>query len=452
MRCLTTFCALVAASAPTLGFAEDLFSTSYEEPTYSVGALDGQGGWVAPHFGVAGVTSKLSRSGSQAVEFDEINEHAQQSGPFPTTQPRVVVKQAVYIDGPDDEELLQEGFFVTPHAIGGVAPDNDFIGQISVINGKGNLGLGATLGSGDGRKGFVPIEAGRWFILKHVLDFANQTREAFVDGEFIASAPFANPGTDLSRVEMVVLNIPNHRVYFDDLSITAVPDPDTEIEMLGQSFAIQGEPRVLQTIKRLSSAFAKRSSEENRRELETVTEALQEAMKAGNESRANVLALKARLLKDAIENKNSFRSARDQIDAAEALIGLEWMVGEWTAEMVTDDGAILRILATTEWLVDKKFLRSKWVTKDAGRMISEREITWYWDSVEEVIRNQRFDSDRESGRATIEVGEAMIRGSRKSVDKVGKPISLAFVYKRTKADSYSFDEANALSLKFRRKT
>lgn len=181
MRCLTMFCALVAVSAPTLGFAEDLFSTSYEEPTFSVGPLDGQGGWDAQFFGVAEVTSDLWLSGSQSVEFDGINEFAQQIGPFPTPKPVVVVQQAVYIDGPDADELLEEGFFVTPHAIGGDDPDNDdndFIGQISVVNGDGPLALGASLGLSDTSIGFVPVEVGEWFVLEHVLNFASQTQAA----------------------------------------------------------------------------------------------------------------------------------------------------------------------------------------------------------------------------------------------------------------------------------
>jgi hypothetical protein len=45
-------------------------------------------------------------------------------------------------------------------------------------------------------------------------------------------------------------------------------------------------------------------------------------------------------------------------DADEPLNGLDWMVGEWTSEMVFD-GTHLTILATTEWLHDQKFLRSK---------------------------------------------------------------------------------------------
>ncbi len=137
-------------------------------------------------------------------------------------------------------------------------------------------------------------------------------------------------------------------------------------------------------------------------------------------------------------------------DAYEHLKRLEWMVGEWTSEMFFEESRI-RISATTKWLHDKKFLRSKWVFMDAAGVVAEREITWYWDPVEKVVRNQKFDSDGEWGRATVEVGEGILRGRRKFVDEVGTPFSSVFVYKRTGSDSYSFDEEDALSLKFRRK-
>jgi hypothetical protein len=86
-----------------------------------------------------------------------------------------------------------------------------------------------------------------------------------------------------------------------------------------------------------------------------------------------------------------------------------------------------------------------------SRVAHEREITWYWDPVEKIVRNQKFNSDGEWGQATIEVSEGSLRGRRKFVDKVGDPYTSRFVYKRTGPDSYSFDEDDALSLDFRRK-
>ena len=101
--------------------------------------------------------------------------------------------------------------------------------------------------------------------------------------------------------------------------------------------------------------------------------------------------------------------------AYERLKGLEWMVGEWTAEGFHDESHI-RIVATTKWLHDNEFLRSNWVFMDDGGVVHNREITWYWDPVQKVVRNQEFDSDGEWVRATVEVDDAVIRVRRDIVD------------------------------------
>ncbi|MEM7313985.1 MAG: PEP-CTERM sorting domain-containing protein [Planctomycetota bacterium] len=126
---------------------------------------------------------------------------------------------------------MQDGFFVRPFGFSGDNPDNiddgGYLGQLIVVNGDGPLGLGATLGLADGvpNAGFVPINVGEWFVLEHVLNLDTQTQEAYVDGQFIASAPFVNPANELSGVEFVVLNTPDHVIYFDDMNITAIPEP-----------------------------------------------------------------------------------------------------------------------------------------------------------------------------------------------------------------------------------
>ncbi len=238
MRCLTVLCAFAAASAPTWAAAEVvLYSTGYEPPTYSVGPLTGNDNWVA-FFANAEVTSNLSLSGSQSVVVDKANEFAQRGGSFSTAAPIVTLRQAVYIDGPDEEEFLQEGFFIRPFGISGDNPNNvdegGFVGQLLVVNGEGPLGLGATIGLADGvpNAGFVPVDVGEWFVLEHVLNLETQTQEAYVDGQFIASAPFVNSANELSGVEFVVLNTPDHVIYFDDMSITAIPEPGS-VALLG---------------------------------------------------------------------------------------------------------------------------------------------------------------------------------------------------------------------------
>lgn len=229
----TLFCHVLLAVFSVAASAETLFSTGYEPPTYSVGPLDGQDGWDAQFFDVAEVTSDFSRSGFQSLEFgvDVTNEFAQRAGSFSTSEPIVMLRQAVYIDGPDEDALIPDGFFIRAVGFSGDNPDNTedggFLGQLTVVNGEGPLGLGANLGLAEEAIGFVPVEVGDWFVLEHVLNLATQTQEAYVDGQFIASAPFVNPATEVSGVEIVVLNAGNHTVYLDDLSVTAVPEPST---------------------------------------------------------------------------------------------------------------------------------------------------------------------------------------------------------------------------------
>ena len=144
------------------------------------------------------------------------------------------------------------------------------------------------------------------------------------------------------------------------------------------------------------------------------------------------------------------QEAKKKNYAYEHLKPLEWMVGKWTAEGFHDESHI-RIVATTKWLHDNKFLRSNWVFMDDGGVVHNREITWYWDPVQKVVRNQEFDSDGEWVRATVEVDDAVIRVRRDIVDEVGKAYSEVTVYKRTGSDSFSFGDEDSQSLKFRRK-
>jgi hypothetical protein len=137
-------------------------------------------------------------------------------------------------------------------------------------------------------------------------------------------------------------------------------------------------------------------------------------------------------------------------DAQKHLKGLEWLVGEWTSQGEFE-GSMLVVEVTTRWLHNNSFLRSNWTISHAGKNVFEREITWYWDPVWKVVRNHKFDSDGEWGRATIEVGEGTLRGRREYVDRVGTATSSVFVMKRTGADSYTFAEEGALHLTFRRK-
>ena len=69
---------------------------------------------------------------------------------------------------------------------------------------------------------------------------------------------------------------------------------------------------------------------------------------------------------------------------------------KWTSESDFGERNISE-QSTSVWLHDQKFLRTKWKFIAGEENVHQREITWYWDPVKEVVWNQIFDSDAEWG-------------------------------------------------------
>ena len=145
------------------------------------------------------------------------------------------------------------------------------------------------------------------------------------------------------------------------------------------------------------------------------------------------------------------QEAKNQNDAYEHLKELEWMVGEWTAEL-DDDGQVVTLPVTCEWLHSKKFVRCKWQGIRRGEVLWEQEVTWYWDPVEKVVRYQSFQDSGMWGRATAEVSGGSIRGKINHVSEKGERIAFDFSLKRTGPDSFTWweDEGPGV-VEFRRK-
>ena len=208
---------LTAASSPAL--AETLFTTSYEDPAYVVGALDGQDGWETRFFDTPFVTSAFSLTGAQSVAVLGGALTTQTFG-FDTLETAISISQAVYLSGPDPFPAD----FVSPIAVNG---DDGFIGQVAIRNGGASLG-----GAADNDVGFVPVPTGEWFMLELVLDFETQTQQAYVDDQFIGSDAFASASTEITSLDIFILNgtfgfpgDPTAPVFLDDLTITTVPLP-----------------------------------------------------------------------------------------------------------------------------------------------------------------------------------------------------------------------------------
>ena len=87
-------------------------------------------------------------------------------------------------------------------------------------NGDAVLGvLGPAVGS-------IPVSTGTWNDFRLVLDFQTQTVTGYVNSQLLGSGTFANPTTDLTRVNIGLNGVPNGDTgYFDQLSITSVPEP-----------------------------------------------------------------------------------------------------------------------------------------------------------------------------------------------------------------------------------
>ena len=138
--------------------------------------------------------------------------------------------------------------------------------------------------------------------------------------------------------------------------------------------------------------------------------------------------------------------------AYEQLKKLEWMVGEWTAE-IEDDGQVVTLPFTGEWLHDRKFFRARFQGIRGGKVLWENEVTWYWDPAEKVVRNQSFQDTGTWGRATAEVGNEVIRGKVNYVGETGQRLGpFEYILQRKGPDSFTWweDEGPGV-IEYRRK-
>ena len=224
MRCFAMFSALVAASAPTLGFAEVLYATSFEAPEFTEGPLGTQGGW-SPSFGTdPNVTSAFSRTGNQSLVVSGTGAFGQNEliGPFSTAAPQISIKYSVYLDEGSD----WSNTFIT----WGFSAPGTFLGQIPIRNGSN-----AVLRPDDTDLFPTPIALGNWNDLELVFDFSSQTQEGFLNGASIGSTAFPMPATELTVGQLFFTNFDGNDItfYVDDMSITGVPEPSTGILLVG---------------------------------------------------------------------------------------------------------------------------------------------------------------------------------------------------------------------------
>jgi hypothetical protein len=210
---------LAASIAPTCASAGMLFSTSYEAPAYTIGALSGQAGWANSFDIDPTVSSLLPRTGIQGLEIrknpsDNPFGLTFLTGPFTNSQPLVAVEHSIYLPASNG----WTGSWFSPMALIG---ENGYFGQIAIRNGVEATFVG----------GSTPIQTDTWIDLKLVLDFPNQTQEAFINGVSIGSTAFESVATQLVSVEIFHIfgSTNDSAVYVDDLRITAVPEPSSVV-------------------------------------------------------------------------------------------------------------------------------------------------------------------------------------------------------------------------------
>ncbi len=220
--------AIALATLPSSASADVvLFETSYEAPEYTLGALSGQNGWIDYEFGNFGnqvVNSGPARSGSQSLRLGKLAGQGaygttQRSGPFSTSLPQVIVEHSIYLEGTNGWNL-GPGDYTQGSPFSLYGPSDVFISQIVVFQ-----GLNVQFAGVD-----VPIATDTWLDLKLVLDFPTQTATGYLNGNLIGTEPFANPASQLALLEVYGLMGfttpgPSPSFYFDDLRVTAVPEP-----------------------------------------------------------------------------------------------------------------------------------------------------------------------------------------------------------------------------------
>ena len=218
-----TFGAVVATATPVNETV--IFQTGFEttdSPGYTVGALNGQNGWCCSAVGTVENTTVFA--GSQAVQFaasgttgQNVDDHGLSY--TATGNPNFIVTMSTeFMEGATGTSSLWDvlAAFGSP----------GFLGQLFVDNGVASL---------DGN-GSVVVSVGVWNEYSLMLNFNTQTETAFVNGQVIASEPFATPATGLNPVQGLAFGINSSpgtdSGYWDDVSVVSTSPEPSSLELL----------------------------------------------------------------------------------------------------------------------------------------------------------------------------------------------------------------------------
>jgi hypothetical protein len=209
-------------SASAQAFAGVLYSTGFEPPTYTTGALAGQDGWT----GTLGTVETATVFGAtQAVGYDAtgapflsqlFNSHA-----VPGGQGSLVEVTDEFLVSAADRNVNWENLTLFGNA--------SFVAEFVIIDGiVGLVSLGNLLGT-------MPVTVGAWHDYELDVNFATDMVAGYVDGNLIGAGSFGAANTALTVVDLGINNtngLSTSQAFVDNLSITAVtavPEPSAVV-------------------------------------------------------------------------------------------------------------------------------------------------------------------------------------------------------------------------------
>jgi hypothetical protein len=234
----TTLLIAVAASLSASPlFAQSLFdSQGFEAPSYSLGNLAGQNGWVSQGTAVASVQSSVVRSGNQAVSLDGTTTTWYWPSVAYTPAPGEVIQISADIRrGSSATTAKNFGFFVDVY-------DNTAgvrICRMGIANNAGSLVGIATTKNASGTVGNYVYQSGllwdTWYSFKMDLNYGSQTFDLVIDGIVVGSnLPFVSPATDFGDADLMLSYTSGATDvgYFDNYAVSVIPEPTSATLLL----------------------------------------------------------------------------------------------------------------------------------------------------------------------------------------------------------------------------
>ena len=208
---------LLVVSGATASLAQDLYSTSFDAPGYTLGRLTDQnqwyifGGGAGANAGNPQVQNTLVRTGAQAVTVSA----AGASG--------YSLHALSYTDG-GANKVVSGSIALNITALGSSWNGICFISGVSTVGclNVSTAGFPFVTNTTTPRVGPAALAVGTWHTLRLELDFAAQTMTGFVNGTSIGTIPFAAVYHNLGVVGFGFGAVPGATsASFDDLSVVA---------------------------------------------------------------------------------------------------------------------------------------------------------------------------------------------------------------------------------------